>query len=255
VARPQNRACDYLTAVRDAGMTYRSGTGRGYNTRAGLDFHTDFADVVGLGCLRTAKEGGQSMVVSSRRAHRLLCAENPELARVLYEPFWYSRQGEVGPDESPIYPCSVFATHKGELFVRYVRKNITSAQELPGVPRLAPRQIEALDRFDAVVSAPENVYALWLEPGDLQLLNNFRVLHSRSAFTDHPEPERRRLLFRLWLSVPGSLELPGEWAAFHGDVRAGAPRGGVRGEAHGAADRAFERRRAGELGMVCATRG
>lgn len=250
VARPQNKASDYLTAVRDTGMTYKSGVGRGYNTRSGLDFHTDFADVVALSCLRTAKEGGQSKVVSSYRSYRLLCESEPNLARILYEPFWYSRQWELAHDESPTYPCSVFATHKGELFVRYVRKNITNAQELRGVPRLEQRQLEALDRFDALVSAPESVYSMSLEPGDLQLLNNFRVLHSRSEFIDHIEPERKRLLFRLWLSVPGSHELPGEWTPCHGDVRAGAPRGGVRGENYDASHQIFERRRAHELGMT-----
>jgi len=249
VARPQNKASDYLTAVRDTGQTYKSGTGRGYNTRAALDFHTDFADVVGLACLRSAREGGESAVVSSYRCYRLLCESEPVLARRLFRPFWYSRQWELAHDESPTYPCSVFATHEGELFVRYVRKNIATAQAFAGVPRLDEEAVAALDRLDALAAAPENVHWMRLEPGDLQLLDNFRLLHSRSAFLDHAEPERQRLLFRLWLAVPGSPALPPDWACFYGDVRAASVRGGVRGENHGPAQREFERRRAAELGM------
>ncbi|WP_162175126.1 TauD/TfdA family dioxygenase [Fodinicurvata fenggangensis] len=251
VARPQNKASNYLTPVRDAGFEYKTGKGRGYNTRSKLDFHTDFSDVVALSCLRTAKEGGESKVVSSYRCYRLLCEDAPNLAKELFEPFWYSRQWELAYDESPTYPCSVFSTHKSELFVRYVRKNITTAQEFLGVPRLSEGQKEALDCFDKIISSDDNVYSMWLEPGDLQLLNNFKSLHSRGEFTDHVEPERKRLLYRLWLSTPDSPELPVEWACFYRDVRAGAVRGGVFGENYGPTERAFDQRRAEEMGMLC----
>src|SRR5581483_1491126 len=36
VARPQGKATQYISAVRDAGTTYRSGTGRGYSSNAEL---------------------------------------------------------------------------------------------------------------------------------------------------------------------------------------------------------------------------
>ena len=41
VARPQNINSDYLTDVRDAGGSYLVKGGRGYNTRAKLDFHIE----------------------------------------------------------------------------------------------------------------------------------------------------------------------------------------------------------------------
>jgi hypothetical protein len=36
--------------------------------------------------------------------------------------------------------------------------------------------------------------------GDIQFINNYTVLHSRTEFEDFPEPERRRHLLRLWLT-------------------------------------------------------
>jgi len=47
------------------------------------------------------------------------------------------------------------------------------------------------------------------ELGDIQLLNNTAVLHSREAYTDHDDPARRRHLLRVWLktNTPSSHEL------------------------------------------------
>ena len=57
-----------------------------------------------------------------------------------------------------------------------------------------------------------------LRPGDMQFLNNHVALHSRTAYEDYPEPERRRDLIRLWLNGTAS--------------RTALPRQRRRGEAH-----------------------
>ena len=44
-------------------------------------------------------------------------------------------------------------------------------------------------------------------PGDIQLLSNHTVLHARSEYVDHDEPERKRHLLRLWLSLPSQRAL------------------------------------------------
>jgi hypothetical protein len=46
-----------------------------------------------------------------------------------------------------------------------------------------------------------------LRPGDIQLLNNSVVLHSRTAY--HDEEHRKRYLLRLWLNVENLIS----WAA------------------------------------------
>ncbi len=83
VARPQNRASDYITEVRDAGMAYRSPTGRGYNSKAELDFHVDSADVVLLSCYNQAPVGGMSLCASAATAFDVVTAERPDYARAL----------------------------------------------------------------------------------------------------------------------------------------------------------------------------
>jgi len=39
------------------------------------------------------------------------------------------------------------------------------------------------------------------QPGDIQLLNNAKILHAREAYTDHDDPAERRHLLRLWLTA------------------------------------------------------
>ena len=38
-----------------------------------------------------------------------------------------------------------------------------------------------------------------LEQGDIVLVNNYAVAHSRGAFEDYDEPDLKRHLLRLWL--------------------------------------------------------
>jgi hypothetical protein len=64
-----------------------------------------------------------------------------------------------------------------------------------------------------------------LRRGHLQLINNFHILHARSAFSD--DGGRGRLLLRLWLAFAGSPELPPGFASLYGATAAGAYRGGV----------------------------
>jgi alpha-ketoglutarate-dependent taurine dioxygenase len=250
VAVPQGKASQLISPVRDVGTTYRTGKGgRGYSSRSGLDFHNDGSDIAVLTCFRPARRGGQSTVVSSIRAHNTILRRAPDQARVLYEGFWFTRQGEEAPDERPVYATPIFAECGGELFVRYNRKNITFAQGLPGVSPLSESQSAALATLDELLASEQNAFNFDLEPGDIQIMNDYRVLHSRSEFEDFPEPERKRLLFRLWLSVPGSGALPPSWKGFYRSTRANSVRGGIRGQNYTERCRAYELRQAAALGM------
>lgn len=49
-------------------------------------------------------------------------------------------------------------------------------------------------------------------PGEIQLLNNYAIMHSRTAYEDYPDPALKRDLIRLWLTVDGDMGLPAEMA-------------------------------------------
>lgn len=250
VARTQNRASDYMNDVRDVGGAYRTTNGRGYNTNAGLDFHTDSGDIVGLLCRRAARSGGESKVVSSIALRDAVTQRRPDLIATLRQPFYYSYQSAQGPSQPPFYPLPILGSHPSAFAFRINRKNVVAAQrDFEEVPRLTPLQTEALDLLDTLLADPDLCFSMQLEQGDMQLLNNYVIVHSRTNFEDYEEFDRKRHLLRLWLSVPASQPLPDDWAVYYTDVRAGTVRGGLRGSARTEAFDAYERRQAAAMGM------
>lgn len=249
VATPQGKTSQLISEVRNIGTVYRSAKGgRGYSSRSGIDFHSDGSDIAVLTCLRTAKSGGQSRIVSSARAYNQMVERAPQAAAVLFEDYWFTRQGEEAPDEAPAYAMSLFAEVGDDLYVRY-NKNIRFAQGMDGVPEFTEAQIRSLEIFEQIIEDPENVFDFWLEPGDMQIINDYHVLHARTEFEDHEGESRQRLLFRLWLSMPGSAALPPGWEAFYRSRDANTVRGGIRGLQYGPAERAYELRQAQAMGM------
>jgi hypothetical protein len=232
VARTQNSASEFMSDVRDENGSYRGKRGRGYNTNAALDFHVDFCDVVALLCLRTAKSGGASMMTSSVAVHDEIARVRPDLIETLYEPFYFSLQGAGSANDGAYYKCSIAGKKDGRLAVRVNRKNIDAAQrDFDEIPRLSAKQTEVLDLLDKLYPDPRFCYSMWLEPGDLQLLNNHVIVHSRTEFEDFDDAEQKRHLLRLWLSVPQAQPLPDLWVDAFKDIRSGAVRGGLRGSA------------------------
>lgn len=251
VGRTQNRASEVINDVRNAGGSYKVPGGRGYNTKEGLDFHQDSCDIVALLCRRTAKSGGTSKVMSSIALRDRVKELRPDLLPVLESPDWYhSFQNAQDPSQPPFYRCPLFG-EQGKLFcARANRKNTTAAQrDFPEVPRLTPQQEEALDLLDEIMPTEEYCYSMELERGDMQLLNSFVTLHSRTPFEDFDEADQKRHLMRLWLAVPTSQPLPEEWAEYWGDIRAGAVRGGVKGSYITDEFRIYEKRQAEAMKM------
>ncbi|MBO6519861.1 MAG: TauD/TfdA family dioxygenase [Rhodospirillales bacterium] len=253
VARPQGKMSQYISPVRDAGTNYRAANGRGYSSNAKLDFHTDGCDFVTLACYNKAKSGGQSMISSSVTAFLTMLDETPELAEVAHHTsYGFSRQQEEAPDEATFYLQPLVDFADGRLFGKWNRNRVNSAQNLDEVPKLTGLQIEAMEKLDAVLRRPEHMYTMYLQPGDLQILNNHTMLHSRTDYIDYDEPEKKRLLSRLWMAPPDSVQLPDSWGHFFRATAPGTVRGGIRGHHHDETCRAFERRQAQAHGMTIA---
>ena len=207
---PQNLRGDRVYSVRDEGIRVEADYGRTgvrfSKTNAAFDFHTDSPsrvagntpDVIGLLVLRSAKAGGESALVSAYTLHNILREEQPEVLRRLYQPFWVDRRAELPPGEDPVLPVPVF-TFNGSLTARYLRFYITKGQEWKGEP-LTSADVEALDAFDDLMHRPTVAVTIPLERGDLQLISNTFLLHSRTNYEDYAEPELKRHYLRLWLA-------------------------------------------------------
>lgn len=205
---PQNVQGTLLYDVRDTGQDVRYGA-RFSVTNAESGFHTDnsfgteVADYVGLLCLNTAQSGGVNRVVSVYTVHNELLTRHPDVLEVLYQPFHIDRRGGVRPGEAPTVQSPVLEWDGRGLVCRYLRYWIEAGHARAEQP-LTPAQVRALDVLDEVVGQPELWAEFALKPGHMFFINNRWILHNRTAFEDHAEPERRRHLVRLWLQAPAA---------------------------------------------------
>ncbi len=224
--RSQNAMGHVLGHVRDLGLATTDPTVRTYQTTERQHFHTDSCDIVALLCLKTARSGGLSSIVSSMSIYNAMATQRPDLARRLFRPFAVDRRGEVPAGKQPYFEIPVFNDHDGYLSVIYSRPYIRSGQRFPAVPRLTEDDVAAFDLFDALANDTRLRLDMEFRPGDMQFLHNHTILHDRTAYEDWPEPENKRHLLRLWLAAPGARPLPPVYADRYGSVTIG-DRGGI----------------------------
>jgi hypothetical protein len=226
-ARSQNAKGHLLGHVKDLGLKISDPNVRYYQTNRKLEYHTDSVDIVGLLCLKAAKAGGESYLASSMTVYNELLARRPDLAPALFEPYPTDRRGEVPAGMKPWFDIPIYHRHAGKLSCIYVRQYIESAQKLfPGARRLTKQQYEAMDLIDQLCNDPKIHLAMDFRPGDIQLLHNHQILHSRGDFENWPEPERHRHLLRLWVAPRSARPLPEVFAPRYGSVVPGE-RGGI----------------------------
>jgi Taurine catabolism dioxygenase TauD, TfdA family len=190
-----------------------------------LRFHTDRADVVGLLCVRQARRGGVSKIVSSVAIHNAILDRRPDLLTLLRQDYYRTREGEELGGNRRWYALPVFGVRDGRFTSQYSRTFVEAAQRIDGIPKLTTAQDEALDMLAAV--AEELCFEMELRPGDIQLLNNHVTYHARTTFEDDAAAGQDRLLFRLWLSMPNSRALPPGFEVLWGSIEPGALRGGI----------------------------
>ena len=222
----QNAMGHLLGHVIDLGRTNDDYRARTYQTRARQFFHADSCDIVGLLCVRKARKGGLSAIVSSVTLYNEMLARSPELAAELFRPTHFDRRGEVPEGQPPWYEKPVFNWYEGRLSTHYVRRYIQSIRRLHEVPPLTERQIAAFDLLDEIAEDPGVQLRMEFEPGDMQFLHNPQILHDRTAFEDGDHPAERRHLLRLWLCPPDGRPLPPVYAGRWGSAEIGN-RGGV----------------------------
>jgi len=201
---------------------------RVYATPLAQPWHNDSADVVGLLCLKQAKEGGLSSWASSISIHNeMLKHGRKDLVEELTKPIWWiDRKGEIPAGKAEAYQQPIFQYHDGYLSVNHIGTYYHLAQRHSWVPRLTALQKEALAVFAALASSDELRMESLLQPGDIQLLNNVTQQHQRSSFVDHDNLAERRHLLRLWISPTENRPLPEEYTNLWNSTIPGE-RGGI----------------------------
>ena len=205
-----------LGHVRDEGVARTDPSVRLYRTRARQDFHTDGSDLVGLLCLQRAASGGESRIASSATVYNELLRRRPDLVDVLYSPFHWDRNDEQSEGEDPFFALPVYTDVNGSPRMFYIGWYIRDAQRHARVPRLTDAQIEAMELVETIANDPAFHIEMDFETGDVQLLNNAKILHARESYEDPDDPSERRHLLRLWLTAH-------HFTSVEGILRSGIP--------------------------------
>lgn len=185
----QNADGHPLGCARNLGLDINKSNVRAYQTTAELIFHNDQSDLILLMCLKQAKSGGLSRLVSVTAIQNEIQRRRPDLLAEFYRPFYIDRRGERGREDegdAPYYALPVLSYQNGLVTCRYIRGYI-----------------------------------------EFQIANNYCVLHARTNFEDYPELERRRHLLRLWIAAPKSRDLPPSFKERLGTCAGGCKRGGI----------------------------
>ena len=222
----QNGKGHVLGHVKNIGLNYDDPQARGYQTNAGLSYHTDSADIVGLLCLQPGKVGGLSSITPSTTLYNETLRRRPDLLASLMAPFQRTRWGEIPEGKHPWADVPVFMPYKGRMIAHYVRSAIRKGQLLAGVAPLTDTRLEALDFLDVLAAEDGIRLDMEFRTGDIQFLCNHAIFHSRTAYEDYEELERRRHLLRLWLACTDGPPLP-HWMtdAYEGKIADGRPNG------------------------------
>ena len=224
----QNARGNLLDHVRDFGQNFRDPSSRGPYTRERIEYHTDACDVVGLLCLHPSASGGESTLASGGAVYNEMLRRRPDLVEALLEPLYRDRRDEVPPGREPWYAMPVFNFHEGFLSITNEPSYIDSvARFFGGRTPNSPAQLEGLALLDEVAEALH--FDIAFEAGDMQFLHNHTVMHSRQAFVDFPEPERRRHLLRIWLLTHDGRPVPPVFYERNGSPETARRPGGIVG--------------------------
>ena len=211
----QDRDANVITHIRDERLTPAPGV-RKYRTNLRQDFHSDGSDLVGLLCLHPARSGGESKIVSAHAVYNEMLRRATRLLDAMYQPMPWDRNDEQSAGEPPYFELPPIIDIDGIPRLFFIAWYIRDSQRHPGAPRLTDDQRAALALAETIANDPAFHIEMQFQPGDVQLLNNTTVLHSREAYTDHADLDRRRHLLRLWLKT----DLP----TTHELLRSGVPK-------------------------------
>lgn len=80
-----------------------------------------------------------------------------------------------------------------------------------------------LSLVEDIAERPHMKLTFAQQPGDMLWVNNLAVMHRRDRYEDDPDPEKIRLLFRMWINFHDKRPLIAEHAALRQGIRGREP--------------------------------
>lgn len=192
----QNSYGEMLGDVYDEGVKMGTDRVRGYRTNQRLMFHTDRCDIVGLLCTQQARSGGLSSIVSSTRVYNEIVKHHPEYMQPLMNGYIHVNMEEGG--DLSTYRVPVYSVHENAVSCRILRNTIENARNM-GYAKYNDLETAALEYMDELVNDEDLRLDMMLERGDMQFINNYTTLHSRTSYEDHADPALKRRMLRIWV--------------------------------------------------------
>ncbi len=207
---PQDGAGQIVREVRYRGIGLGEGaTGRYSDSRVGGNLHTDGPHrqsdpplIFTLLCVRQSADGGALVLIDIERVVQELDADSFE---VLQSDFLFDqREDNSRPFARPV----LLQSDSGRWQLFYLREYIELGHRHTGSEALTGAQMSALNALDRVidrmVEEPTGHSEIKLEPGQMIIVDNRRMLHGRTAFGDSEE-DRDRLMLRTWIGPPAEV--------------------------------------------------
>jgi hypothetical protein len=214
----QNSDGGLIHYVTEGRLRPNQGT-RGVGNPGKVSLHVDLADCTTLLCVRQAADSPHSQLASSTAIHNAFLERAPEHLERLYQGFAWDRQNEHGETETPTtgYRVPVFSHGGGLVSCRYNRNWISKAA-MRGAGFTA-QETELLDLLDAI--AREHRFEFPFQPGDVQFVNNYTVLHGRAPHRPAESEDDTRVLMRIWFNMDDIRPFADEAIVRHGIIRHG----------------------------------
>lgn len=195
---------ELVREVADRGQRLEEDANLRYSeTRHGGNLHTDgchrdpVPDLFTLFCVRCAASGGALVLVRVADLLRELNGQ-PDVLETLTQPVHFDTRDTRTPGAPRSVARPVIDETDERPRIHYMRAYIDSAQAQPGVPRLSPDQVHALDVLDGLLGRRDLQVHLHLQPGHMAVVDNRAVVHGRTTFANGPG-SAGRLLLRTWI--------------------------------------------------------
>ena len=175
---------------------------RYHQTNLGGAIHSDGPQLysppkyVIMACLNQAKQGGDSIIVSTNKIYRYLKRNNKKILNVLKDRFYFERRGFRFSNNN-IFKKAIFENSYNNFRFRYLREYIEAGHNIKK-SALSPKIINAMNTLDELLNKKKFQTKYRLNEGDIIILNNDYLAHGRSGFKLNNKGPQRSLL-RIWI--------------------------------------------------------
>ncbi|MFD2203994.1 gamma-butyrobetaine dioxygenase [Kiloniella antarctica] len=157
-------------------------------TGLGLQAHTDnpYRDPVPtlqlLACLENSADGGDSIVVDGFKAAEILREESPESFDLLSGyPVRFEYAGTDGVRLRSKRPTIELGPDGEMLSIRFNNRSSAPFTDIPFAD--VDRFYSAYRKYAEIIERPEMKVSFMMQPGDLFIVDNTRVMHARKGFS------------------------------------------------------------------------